>query len=106
MAWRPAGHHRRTHGHTFTSLGVPPSPIQAAVLPDALAGADILGRGRTGGKGSGRRSQPGNRPRRSRHARPLPRPTEALTHAGRRITLRAYRPAGPVPAVPAVRGPL
>jgi superfamily II DNA/RNA helicase len=47
---------------TFTSLGVPapltaalatagidaPFPIQAAVLPDALAGADILGRGRTG----------------------------------------------------------
>ena len=25
-----------------------PFPIQAAVLPDALAGADILGRGRTG----------------------------------------------------------
>jgi superfamily II DNA/RNA helicase len=50
------------HGSTFTSLGVPaplaatltaagidvPFPIQAAVLPDALAGADILGRGRTG----------------------------------------------------------
>src|SRR5215470_16521521 len=50
------------HGPTFTSLGVParlaaalaaagidaPFPIQAAVLPDALAGADILGRGRTG----------------------------------------------------------
>ena len=50
------------HGHTFASLGVPaplaaaltaagidvPFPIQAAVLPDALAGADILGRGRTG----------------------------------------------------------
>jgi superfamily II DNA/RNA helicase len=47
---------------TFTSLGVPapltaaltaagidaPFPIQVAVLPDALAGADILGRGRTG----------------------------------------------------------
>src|SRR5262249_61284405 len=47
---------------TFTSLGVPaplaaaltaagidaPFPVQAAVLPDALAGADILGRGRTG----------------------------------------------------------
>jgi superfamily II DNA/RNA helicase len=47
---------------TFASLGVPvpltaaltaagidaPFPIQAAVLPDALAGADILGQGRTG----------------------------------------------------------
>jgi len=56
---RPAG---AAHGPTFTSLGVPaplaaalatagigaPFPIQAAVLPDALAGADILGRGRTG----------------------------------------------------------
>ena len=50
------------HGPTFASLGVPaplagalaaagidaPFPIQAAVLPDALSGADILGRGRTG----------------------------------------------------------
>jgi superfamily II DNA/RNA helicase len=50
------------HRPTFASLGVPaplaaalaaagidaPFPIQAAVLPDALAGADILGRGRTG----------------------------------------------------------
>jgi superfamily II DNA/RNA helicase len=50
------------HGPTFASLGVPvpltdaltaagitaPFPIQAAVLPEALAGADILGRGRTG----------------------------------------------------------
>ncbi len=49
-------------GGTFGSLGVPaplaaalagggitqPFPIQAAVLPDALAGRDILGRGRTG----------------------------------------------------------
>jgi superfamily II DNA/RNA helicase len=49
-------------GPTFASLGVPapltaalaaagidaPFPIQAAVVPDALAGADILGRGRTG----------------------------------------------------------
>jgi superfamily II DNA/RNA helicase len=47
---------------TFDSLGVPaalvaelirgditqPFPIQAAILPDALAGRDILGRGRTG----------------------------------------------------------
>ena len=47
---------------TFAALGVPaplvgaltaagihtPFPIQAAVLPDALAGSDILGRGRTG----------------------------------------------------------
>jgi superfamily II DNA/RNA helicase len=49
-------------GLTFGSLGVPapmaaalarggitqPFPIQAAILPDALAGRDILGRGRTG----------------------------------------------------------
>ena len=49
-------------GPTFASLGVPavlttalaaagidaPFPIQAAVLPDALAGTDILGRARTG----------------------------------------------------------
>src|SRR5215475_11755062 len=48
-----------------------------------------------GGTGSSRR-QPGNRPRRSRHVRPLPGPAEALTQAGRRVTLRAYRPAGPV----------
>ena len=47
---------------SFTDLGVPaaltrvlaaqgistPSPIQAATLPDALAGRDVLGRGRTG----------------------------------------------------------
>jgi len=61
---------RRRHGTpkppapaaTFASLGVPaplvaalasagittPFPIQAATLPDALAGLDILGRGRTG----------------------------------------------------------
>src|SRR5215467_2026011 len=51
-----------THLPTFASLGVPvpltaalaaagidaPFPIQAAVLPDALAGTDILGRARTG----------------------------------------------------------
>jgi superfamily II DNA/RNA helicase len=49
-------------GVTFASLGVPaalvaalsragittPFPIQAAALPDALAGLDVLGRGRTG----------------------------------------------------------
>jgi superfamily II DNA/RNA helicase len=49
-------------GVTFSSLGVPPPlvaalastgittpfPIQAVTLPDALAGRDILGRGRTG----------------------------------------------------------
>ena len=47
---------------TFASLGVPtalttvldangitsPFPIQAATLPDSLAGRDVLGRGRTG----------------------------------------------------------
>src|SRR5262252_2708570 len=65
-ALRRDGRRRRpadaAHGPTFTSLGVPapltaalaaagidtPFPIQAAVVPDALAGADILGRGRTG----------------------------------------------------------
>ncbi len=50
------------HVPTFSSLGVPPAltaalaktgidapfPIQTAVLPDALAGVDILGRGQTG----------------------------------------------------------
>jgi superfamily II DNA/RNA helicase len=50
------------HSPTFASLGVPPVltaalaaagidapfPIQTAVVPDALAGADILGRGKTG----------------------------------------------------------
>lgn len=52
----------RAPGATFADLGVPapllaaladagvtaPFPIQAATLPDALAGRDILGRGRTG----------------------------------------------------------
>ncbi|MDQ6715234.1 MAG: DEAD/DEAH box helicase, partial [Actinomycetota bacterium] len=47
---------------TFPALGVPaeltailadlgivtPTPIQAATLPDSLAGRDVLGRGRTG----------------------------------------------------------
>jgi superfamily II DNA/RNA helicase len=47
---------------TFAGLGVPmalssileadgitiPTPIQAATLPDSLAGRDVLGRGRTG----------------------------------------------------------
>ena len=47
---------------SFTDLGVParlsavlsqlgivtPTPIQLATLPDALAGRDVLGRGRTG----------------------------------------------------------
>jgi superfamily II DNA/RNA helicase len=56
---RPTG---AAHSPTFASLGVPapltavlaaagidtPFPIQAAVMPDALAGADILGRGQTG----------------------------------------------------------
>jgi superfamily II DNA/RNA helicase len=57
---RPSGAIRP--GVTFTSLGVPaeiaaalasagittPFPIQAITLPDALAGRDVLGRGRTG----------------------------------------------------------
>ena len=51
-----------THASDFRALGVPadlvailadreitaPSPIQAATLPDALKGRDVLGRGRTG----------------------------------------------------------
>jgi len=51
-----------SHSLTFADLGVPdaltrvlaatgverPFPIQAATLPDALAGRDVLGRGRTG----------------------------------------------------------
>jgi superfamily II DNA/RNA helicase len=51
-----------SHVPTFTDLGVPavltrvladrsitvPTPIQAATLPDSLAGRDVLGRGRTG----------------------------------------------------------
>jgi superfamily II DNA/RNA helicase len=63
---RAARRRRRPHRPpapvTFASLGVPapllaalasagitePFPIQAATLPDALAGLDILGRGRTG----------------------------------------------------------
>lgn len=75
---------------SFADLGVPtsfvsvlaergitvPSPIQAATLPDSLAGRDVLGRGRTGSgktyafllplvarlQASGRKAQPG-RPR-------------------------------------------
>ncbi|MCB0907775.1 MAG: DEAD/DEAH box helicase, partial [Nocardioidaceae bacterium] len=58
---------RQTHSEryplsSFTDLGVParlstvldsqgitvPTPIQAATLPDSLAGRDVLGRGRTG----------------------------------------------------------
>jgi superfamily II DNA/RNA helicase len=60
---RPRGEAKApASGATFTSLGVPaplvaalasagittPFPIQTATLPDALAGLDILGRGRTG----------------------------------------------------------
>src|ERR1043165_5495487 len=51
-----------TRSITFDSVGVPPAlsrvladagittptPIQAATLPDSLAGRDVLGRGRTG----------------------------------------------------------
>jgi superfamily II DNA/RNA helicase len=58
----PARHDVRGLPATFGSLGVPaplvatldaagitvPFPIQAAALPDALAGRDILGQGRTG----------------------------------------------------------
>jgi superfamily II DNA/RNA helicase len=33
----------------LTELGInTPTPIQAATLPDAFAGRDVLGRGRTG----------------------------------------------------------
>jgi superfamily II DNA/RNA helicase len=35
--------------HTLAQLGITePTPIQAATLPDSLAGRDVLGRGRTG----------------------------------------------------------
>jgi superfamily II DNA/RNA helicase len=58
----PAGESPEAPGLTFTDLGLPdgivrkltqngvtsPFPIQAATIPDALAGKDILGRGRTG----------------------------------------------------------
>ena len=58
---------------TFGTLGVPtslvevlatggittPTPIQAATLPDSLAGRDVLGRGRTG---SGTSENPANLP--------------------------------------------
>jgi len=59
-----AGNHGRISltQHDFSTLGVPaslvgvlaerdittPTPIQAATLPDSLAGRDVLGRGRTG----------------------------------------------------------
>ncbi|HVT67701.1 MAG TPA: DEAD/DEAH box helicase, partial [Trebonia sp.] len=58
----PAGSARAPHAVSFAAAGVPaplvtalaaagitaPFPIQAATLPDALAGRDILGRGQTG----------------------------------------------------------
>jgi superfamily II DNA/RNA helicase len=58
----PAGLSPAPHGASFAGAGVPaplvaalaaagitaPFPIQAATLPDALAGRDILGRGQTG----------------------------------------------------------
>jgi superfamily II DNA/RNA helicase len=57
-----ASRHPQTLTPSFTALGVPaavtvaltaagidtPFPIQAATLPDSLAGRDVLGRGRTG----------------------------------------------------------
>src|SRR5437899_12785321 len=57
-----AARRARTAPSTFAGLGVPaaltevlaaggitsPFPIQAATLPDSLAGRDVLGRGRTG----------------------------------------------------------
>lgn len=60
ICWRPP--ERYTLSSTFAALGVPanlaavltadgitiPTPIQAATLPDSLAGRDVLGRGRTG----------------------------------------------------------
>ncbi|MGC9671431.1 DEAD/DEAH box helicase [Planosporangium sp. 12N6] len=62
MAARRPHHASSAVSTTFTDLGVPaaltralaaagvttPFPIQAATLPDALAGRDVLGRGRTG----------------------------------------------------------
>ena len=62
MAVRRPHHKPSSQPTTFTELGVPhslirvlaaagvtrPFPIQAATLPDAIAGRDVLGRGRTG----------------------------------------------------------
>ena len=62
MAARRPHQNTSPHSPTFADLGVPdalnrvlaangvdrPFPIQAATLPDALAGRDVLGRGRTG----------------------------------------------------------
>src|SRR5215470_2596306 len=61
-ARRPQNTSSKPESGTFDDLGVPaplsavlaargivtPTPIQAATLPDALAGRDVLGRGRTG----------------------------------------------------------
>jgi superfamily II DNA/RNA helicase len=60
--WRPRRHHAMPTHPSFADLGLPqhlvaalaqqgietPFPIQAATLPDSLAGRDVLGRGRTG----------------------------------------------------------
>src|SRR5690625_4246131 len=93
----PANESNETNG--FTALGVPanltevlaprgitsPTPIQAATLPDSLAGRDVLGRGRTGSgktyafmlptaaRSPGGRASPSGRPRSL-----VPAPTRAL----------------------------
>ena len=63
MCWRDANRKQFSlSSQTFADLGVPtalsalleqqgitsPTPIQAATLPDSMAGRDVLGRGRTG----------------------------------------------------------
>ena len=77
---------------SFTDLGVParlstvlarqgidtPTPIQAATLPDSLAGRDVLGRGRTGSGKTYAFLLPARRPPRPTAARPAPRAPRAL----------------------------
>ena len=47
---------------TLDKLGIDtPTPIQAATLPDSLAGRDVLGRGRTGKRQQRRRKDKGVR---------------------------------------------
>ena len=67
----------------LTGLGITdPTPIQAATLPDSLAGRDVLGRGRTGSGKTYAFLLPAGRPAlaerpsgcRAQAARPDPRP--------------------------------
>ena len=107
---------------TFASLGVPaalttvlaangittPFPIQAATLPDSLAGRDVLGRGRTGsGKTYAFVLPAGGPPRRQRRRAPRPRPAAGADprpdpRAGRPRSTRRIAPlaSGRRPAAP------